>query len=98
MRYLGGMLGGTWLTSLSGDLGGGKFDGANLVANFESLDPANTFFEKPYNVYAKIDTEVERFIKLIEPVLLVVMGIVIAAVVLSLYMPLFQLGSLATGA
>lgn len=62
MRYLGGMLGGTWLTSMSGDLGGGRFDGANLVANFESLDPANTYFEKPYNVYANIDTEVERFL------------------------------------
>lgn len=62
MRYSGGMLGGTWLTSLSGDLGGGKFDGANLVANFESLDPANTFFEKPYNVYANIDTEADRFL------------------------------------
>ena len=46
----------------------------------------------------EIDTEVERFIKLIEPVLLVIMGVVIAAVVLSLYMPLFQLGSLASGA
>jgi len=63
MRYSGGMLGGTWLTSLSGDLGGGKFDGANLVANFESLDPANTYFEKPYNVYAKVDTEAERFLE-----------------------------------
>ena len=62
MRYLGGMLGGTWLTSLAGDLGGGKFDGASLVANFESLDPANTYFEKPYNVYAKVDTEAERFL------------------------------------
>ena len=63
MRYTGGMLGGTWLTSLSGDLGGGKFDGANLVANFESLNPANTYFEKPYNVYSKIDTEAERFLE-----------------------------------
>jgi pimeloyl-ACP methyl ester carboxylesterase len=62
MRYTGGMLGGTWLTSLSGDLGGGKFDGANLVANFESLNPANTYFEKPYNVYSKVDTEAERFL------------------------------------
>jgi hypothetical protein len=62
MRYLGGMLGGTWLASLAGDLGGGKFDGANLVANFESLDPANTYFDKPYNVYAKVDTEAERFL------------------------------------
>src|SRR6202035_430277 len=32
MRYLGGLLGGTWLTSLAGDLGKGIFDGANLVA------------------------------------------------------------------
>jgi pimeloyl-ACP methyl ester carboxylesterase len=63
MRYSGGMLGGTWLTSMSGDLGGGKFDGANLVANFESLDPANTYFEKPYRVYANVDTEAERFLE-----------------------------------
>ena len=63
MRYTGGLLGGTWLTAMTGDLGGGKFDGANLVANFESLDPANTYFEKPYNVYANIDTEVQRFLE-----------------------------------
>ena len=62
LRYLGGMLGGTWLTSLAGDLGGGKFDGASLVANFEGLDPANTYFEKPYNLYSKVDVEAERFL------------------------------------
>ena len=28
MRYAGGMLGGTWLASLTADLGDGKFDGA----------------------------------------------------------------------
>src|SRR4029453_12579527 len=60
MRYLGGMLGGTWLTSLTGDLGGGTFDGANLVANFESQNLANTYFEKPYNLYSKVDTETDR--------------------------------------
>ena len=62
LRYLGGVLGGTWLTSLAGDLGRGRFDGANLVANFEALDPANTYFDKPYNVYANVDTEAERFL------------------------------------
>jgi pimeloyl-ACP methyl ester carboxylesterase len=62
MRYTGGMLGGSWLTALSGDLGGGKFDGANLVANFEKLDPANTYLDKPYNLYANVDTETERFL------------------------------------
>jgi type IV pilus assembly protein PilC len=41
----------------------------------------------------EIETEVGRFITLIEPALLVVMGIVIAVVVLALYMPLFELTS-----
>ncbi len=31
MRYTGGLLGGSWLTALTGDLGNGKFDGAWLV-------------------------------------------------------------------
>ena len=51
------MLGGTWLTALAGDMGNGIFDGANLVANFESLNPANTYWGKAYNVYSKVDTE-----------------------------------------
>lgn len=62
MRYLGGMLGGTWLTWLMGDLGNGVFDGAWLVSNFESNNPANTFWEKGYNVYANVDTEAKRFL------------------------------------
>ncbi len=62
MRYLGGALGGTSLTALAGDMGAGIFDGANLVANFESLNPANTYWTKPYNVYSKVDTETERFL------------------------------------
>ena len=56
MRYTGGLLGGTWLTALMGDLGAGKFDGAWLVSNFENLNPANTYWTKQYNLYAKIDT------------------------------------------
>jgi pimeloyl-ACP methyl ester carboxylesterase len=63
MRYLGGLLGGTWLTSLAGDLGNGIFDGANLVANFESLHPDNTYWKKIYNVYSKVDTEPPRFLE-----------------------------------
>ena len=41
----------------------------------------------------EIETEVARFITLIEPLILVVMGAVIALVVLALYMPLFELSS-----
>jgi hypothetical protein len=63
MRYLGGLLGGTWLTSLSGDLGHGIFDGAHLVGNFEYLNPANTYWEKNYNLYSKVDTEGPRFLE-----------------------------------
>ena len=42
MRYAGGLLGGIWLISLLSDLGHGKFDGAWLEENFESLNPGNT--------------------------------------------------------
>ena len=62
MRYTGGLLGGTWLTSLAGDLGNGKFDGAHLVSNFENLNPANTLWTKQYNLYSKVDTEEPRYL------------------------------------
>jgi pimeloyl-ACP methyl ester carboxylesterase len=62
MRYSGGLLGGSWLTALTGDLGRGKFDGAWLVQNFENQNPANTLWSKPYNLYSKIDTEAPRYL------------------------------------
>ena len=46
MRYSGGLLGGSWLTALTSDLGHGKFDGAGLVQNFENQNPANTLWSK----------------------------------------------------
>jgi pimeloyl-ACP methyl ester carboxylesterase len=63
MRYSGGLLGGTWLASLVSDLGDGKFDGAWLVQNFENLNPANTFWDKYYHVFANVDTEPPRFLE-----------------------------------
>jgi pimeloyl-ACP methyl ester carboxylesterase len=62
MRYSGGLLGGSWLTALTCDLGHGKFDGAFLVQNFENQNPANTLWSKQYNLYSKIDTEAERYL------------------------------------
>jgi type IV pilus assembly protein PilC len=44
----------------------------------------------------EISTNMERFVTLVEPVLLVAMGIVIAGLLLALYMPLFQLSSVLT--
>ncbi len=63
MRYAGGLLGGTWATSFAGDLGNGKFDGAYLVNNFEKLNPANTYWKKPYGLYADVDNRSEQFLE-----------------------------------
>jgi len=62
MRYAGGLLGGIWLVSLLSDLGNGKFDGAWLEENFESLNPGNTLWTKQYNLYANVDTDAQRYL------------------------------------
>ena len=62
MRYTGGLLGGSWLTALTGDLGHDIFDGSALVENFESMNPSNTLWSKQYNLYAKVDTEAPRYL------------------------------------
>lgn len=63
MRLAGGLLCGAWITHLIADLGGGRHDGAWLVQNFEGINPANTWWEKNYNLYANVDTERERFLE-----------------------------------
>ena len=63
MRLAGGLLGGVWLTHLMADLGGGRLDGAWLGQNFERLNPANTWWQKNYNLYSQVDTERERFLE-----------------------------------
>jgi pimeloyl-ACP methyl ester carboxylesterase len=62
MRYRGGLCGGAWVTSMANDLGNGRFDGAHLVAGFEDLNPANTYWSKQYNVYTHCDTEENRYL------------------------------------
>ncbi|MEP7207531.1 MAG: DUF3141 domain-containing protein [Casimicrobiaceae bacterium] len=63
MRYAGGLSGGSWVSMLASDLGGGRFDGAHLVSNFENLNPANTYWEKYYHLYANVDREAPRFLE-----------------------------------
>ncbi|WP_347267708.1 DUF3141 domain-containing protein [Paracoccus sp. (in: a-proteobacteria)] len=62
MRYAGGLLGGSWLTALAGDLGAGRFDGAWLVQNFENMNPANTLWRKQYDLWSEVDTESGRYL------------------------------------
>jgi pimeloyl-ACP methyl ester carboxylesterase len=62
MRYLGGILGGTWLDRLMSDLGNGTFDAAWLVANFDNLNPANTLWSKQYNVWAAPEQQESRYL------------------------------------
>ena len=63
MRYAGGLAGGSWLSLLASDLGGGKFDGAHLVQSFENLNPANTVWDKYYQLFDDIDEEAPRFLE-----------------------------------
>ena len=65
--------------------------GESTGALQEMLNSLAEFYDE------EIETEVARFITLIEPVILVIMGVVIAAVVLALYMPLFELSSVVGG-
>jgi len=61
--------------------------GESTGALQEMLNSLADFFDE------EIETNLSRFVTLIEPALLVVMGIVIAGLLLALYLPLFQLSS-----
>ncbi len=61
--------------------------GESTGALQEMLNTVADFYDE------EISTTMDRFITLVEPILLVVMGIVIAGLLLALYMPLFQLSS-----
>ena len=61
--------------------------GESTGALQEMLNTVADFFDE------EISTNLERFITLVEPTLLVIMGLIIAGLLLALYMPLFQLSS-----
>jgi len=61
--------------------------GESTGALQEMLNSIADFYDE------EIETEVGRFLTLIEPILLVIMGLIIAVVILSLYMPIIQLSS-----
>ncbi len=61
--------------------------GESTGALQEMLNTVADFYDE------EISTQMERFVTLVEPVLLVIMGVVIAGLLLALYLPLFQLSS-----
>ena len=63
--------------------------GESTGALQDMLNAVADFFDE------EIETTLARFMTLIEPLLLVIMGIVIAALLLALYWPLLQLGAIA---
>ncbi|MEL6919666.1 MAG: DUF3141 domain-containing protein [Pseudomonadota bacterium] len=63
MRYTGGIVGGVLPAMVMSDLGGGIFDGAHLVQNFESLNPGRTWFRKYYDVYSSAHEDPSRFLE-----------------------------------
>ena len=62
--------------------------GESTGALQEMLNSLSEFYDE------EIDTSLTRFITIVEPALLVIMGIIIAALLLSLYMPLFNLSTM----
>lgn len=63
MRYLGGLFGGALPALVLSDLGNGRFDGANLVLNFETLNPGNSWCRKYYDVFANPENQEERYLE-----------------------------------
>jgi len=61
--------------------------GESTGALTEMLNSLADFYDE------EIETEVARFVTMIEPAMLVFMGLVIASVVLALYLPIFELSS-----
>jgi type IV pilus assembly protein PilC len=61
--------------------------GESTGALQEMLNTVADFYDE------EISTNMERFVTLVEPTMLVIMGLVIAGLLLALYMPLFQLSS-----
>ena len=59
--------------------------GESTGALQEMLNSLADFYDE------EIETDVGRFVTVIEPALLIIMGIVISVIVLALYLPLFQL-------
>ena len=53
----------------------------------EMLNSLSDFYDE------EIETNLDRFVTLVEPILLIIMGIVIAGLLLALYMPLFNLSN-----
>ena len=62
MRLAGGFTGGAWATHLLADLEGGRFDGAWLVQNFETLRPEGVF-RKYDTLFADPESETARFLE-----------------------------------
>jgi pimeloyl-ACP methyl ester carboxylesterase len=63
MRYTGGLVGGVTPALLMADLGNGRFDGANLVLNFENLNPGNSLWQKYYDVFADVEGQADRYLE-----------------------------------
>lgn len=62
LRYLGGWAGGVLPAQISADLGGGLFDGAALVANFETMNPGRDLWRKYADLYGEIDTRADAYL------------------------------------
>ena len=64
------------------------------INRFLHGDTVNAVEKPQYFFDEEIETVLSRFMTLIEPLLLIIMGIIIASLLAALYMPLIRLGSI----
>ncbi len=66
-----------------------------MITVGEETGNLDTMLSKIADFYdAEVDTAVEGLTSMIEPIIIVVMGIVIGAIVIAMFMPIFQMGTM----
>ena len=63
MRYTGGVLGGSWLTALAGDLGNGNSTAACSSKTSRASIPQTLTGPRTYNLWSKVDAEGPRYLE-----------------------------------
>ena len=65
-----------------------------MVSSGEESGELETMLGKVADFYeSEVDEAVENLASLIEPIMIVVLGVIIGTMILAMYMPIFKLGS-----
>ncbi|MBK7768497.1 MAG: DUF3141 domain-containing protein [Sulfuritalea sp.] len=62
MRYTGGVLGGSWLTAMTGDLGAGKFNGAHTIQKLRGRGTQQHLLDQQLRPLVEGRKEADRYL------------------------------------